>query len=320
MPNCPRCGYDQRGVITQWSDRCPLRGTCPECGLNFNWNEVLNPQINLPAWSIERSVGAWRFPLQIVGTCLRAHWPWNVWRQIRMSHRVNASRLIAFLAILVLSTWVWFGMSHGWLAYHQWNEQVSRMGGGVTASSGGLPVFAQAALLPWSNQPRGTFTTTGGGWSGTVTNTFPYTTPRYYVRQSWELIGPPILWAIAVQACCGLAFFALPVSRCNAKVQWRHIVRLTIYGMGLLVLPVALAIAAVVLHSARATGPNVMVLAVLTFGVLFIPSIVVWWSVGTSRYLHMPHGWAVGIAVVTIGVMLPLLPWGIAVMFDTLNE
>ena len=30
---CPRCGYDQRGMVESWTLQCPLTGECAECGL-----------------------------------------------------------------------------------------------------------------------------------------------------------------------------------------------------------------------------------------------------------------------------------------------
>lgn len=38
---CPRCSYDLRGTMGDWSRACPLRGVCPECGLQFEWAEMI---------------------------------------------------------------------------------------------------------------------------------------------------------------------------------------------------------------------------------------------------------------------------------------
>ena len=55
--SCPRCGYDQRGVIAQWTDTCDLDGRCTECGLAFEWARVLNPKKFAPPWSVECARG-----------------------------------------------------------------------------------------------------------------------------------------------------------------------------------------------------------------------------------------------------------------------
>ena len=38
---CPKCSYDLRGTMGDWSRACPLRGVCPECGLQFEWAEMI---------------------------------------------------------------------------------------------------------------------------------------------------------------------------------------------------------------------------------------------------------------------------------------
>ena len=37
--DCPRCGYDLSGEIATWTEACPVRGLCTECGLEFAWGE-----------------------------------------------------------------------------------------------------------------------------------------------------------------------------------------------------------------------------------------------------------------------------------------
>ena len=38
---CPKCAYDLRGTMGDWSNACPLRGICPECGLEFEWADMI---------------------------------------------------------------------------------------------------------------------------------------------------------------------------------------------------------------------------------------------------------------------------------------
>lgn len=38
---CPKCDYDLRGTMGDWAQACPLRGMCPECGLEFKWAEMI---------------------------------------------------------------------------------------------------------------------------------------------------------------------------------------------------------------------------------------------------------------------------------------
>ena len=69
---CPRCGYDQTGVIHSWpaAGACPLRSACAECGGALEWSEVLDPANagssfeygRRPSWSrwVRTSLGVFR--------------------------------------------------------------------------------------------------------------------------------------------------------------------------------------------------------------------------------------------------------------------
>ncbi|MFG0304904.1 MAG: hypothetical protein ACF8Q5_01680 [Phycisphaerales bacterium JB040] len=37
---CPYCRYDLSGIASSWTDRCPLRGVCSECGTALEWRRV----------------------------------------------------------------------------------------------------------------------------------------------------------------------------------------------------------------------------------------------------------------------------------------
>ena len=100
---CPRCGYDQAGVIGSWLESCPLEGVCSECGLAFRWRDVCNPDY---AWAPRlfeharrRYIGSFLLTLGLV------HTPWRLWRRLRLEHWVSPVRLglFALLACVVIS-------------------------------------------------------------------------------------------------------------------------------------------------------------------------------------------------------------------------
>ena len=99
---CPRCGYDQRGVVETWTGSCPLRGRCTECGLEFAWWEVMRPELRLPEWCIEYARRKRAIPFEAVRTFLASFWPWYFWRRLRMSHPVRPRRLAAYVLLLIL--------------------------------------------------------------------------------------------------------------------------------------------------------------------------------------------------------------------------
>jgi len=100
---CPRCGYDLRGIVSTWNERCPLQGTCSECGLEFEWVHTFK-QSEHP-WLFEYQ---WRRrPLSsFVRTFGHALRPWRLWREIDLFHPVRPRPLIAMFIIAILFVFV----------------------------------------------------------------------------------------------------------------------------------------------------------------------------------------------------------------------
>jgi len=99
---CPRCGYDQRGVVATWTETCPLSGICTECGLDINWSEVLCPEKYEPHWCIEFEPRRSRLPLAVIRTMVRSCRPWRFWTRLRMSNPIRWPRLFAYLLLMTL--------------------------------------------------------------------------------------------------------------------------------------------------------------------------------------------------------------------------
>lgn len=91
--HCPRCGYDQTGVVDSWKESCPLAGTCSECGLELDWRHVLNPvfsrQYDFFEHAIRHKARAW-------WSTVRRTWrPGRFWGWVRMEHQLRPARMIA---------------------------------------------------------------------------------------------------------------------------------------------------------------------------------------------------------------------------------
>ena len=97
---CPRCGYDQRGAISTWSNSCPLEGVCTECGLKFPWCEILKPEKFEPRWCVEYAPRLHEVPWAAGKTFVRSFWPWGFWSRLQMSHRVRWLRLATYAGLL----------------------------------------------------------------------------------------------------------------------------------------------------------------------------------------------------------------------------
>lgn len=99
-PICPRCGYDQSGVITAWTDRCPLEGRCSECGLEFWWRQVLGEQALGPVWSVEH--GPRLSARRLARAYMTAVWQRGLWKRFELVAEVRTERLTAFAAVSFL--------------------------------------------------------------------------------------------------------------------------------------------------------------------------------------------------------------------------
>ncbi len=102
VSKCPRCGYDLRGTIASWLDSCPLTGTCTECGLQFNWPEVLRPEKFEPQWCVEFVLQWRRIAHASLSTFIRSIWPPGFWSALKMSMTIRWRRLLVYMALLLV--------------------------------------------------------------------------------------------------------------------------------------------------------------------------------------------------------------------------
>ncbi|MBC7773044.1 MAG: hypothetical protein H7210_11150, partial [Pyrinomonadaceae bacterium] len=101
---CPRCGYDQSGLIATWQSECPLIGTCSECGLAFDWTDVLHAHTKLEPRFVEHApigrVGARVFAAawRTLGWAIR---PWMFWRTVKLHHPIRSLRWLVWLLLIL---------------------------------------------------------------------------------------------------------------------------------------------------------------------------------------------------------------------------
>lgn len=134
--DCPRCRYDLSGQVRTWdtprpvahahaqlvshthpasfSDHaarsaepaahCPVHGTCPECGLDFLYRDVLNPSFRLPTTLLEHS--RWPIPLPLARSLWLAMFrPRKLYDMVRMSHPIRHFSL-ALWSLVALVLWL----------------------------------------------------------------------------------------------------------------------------------------------------------------------------------------------------------------------
>ncbi|MCI0675798.1 MAG: hypothetical protein L0Y42_08495 [Phycisphaerales bacterium] len=307
---CPRCGYDQRGLIAMWLDSCPMTGVCTECGLTIEWAELLSDKVRKPRWCVEYARRWWHFPKRAAATVAVTFWPWGFWKSLKMTHQPRWSYLTCYLILLLLLGYLGFAAAQGYAAWRSYSLARLYWPGSVSSASG-LQVVAHAAAWPFSANSPGSFTwsTVPGSVAG-VTSTVPYPAPRDLLRRPSKDLDRLVGSTLVLHLLCMASFAALPQSRRQAKVRWIHIVRVMLYGLAPIVPWVLLVVSNALVREARWGTPGVDALlmvasAIATFAVL--PFAVVWWSTATTHYLKMRHGWGVGLCVVTIASLATLL-------------
>ncbi|MCZ6834725.1 MAG: hypothetical protein O7G85_03030, partial [Planctomycetota bacterium] len=220
---CPRCGYDLRGVMATWESACDLCGTCTECGLAFEWGELLNPLRNLPRWCFEFADGVASFLWRCLGTILMMLRPWRFWTNLKMEHPLHWRRHIALHALFLLASYGVFVIALGVLISQEW---IWINGVNQRNLVPKWEFVFQAMLTPWSNVSPGTFILFGG--------TQKIQSPLQYVNNffmwSEDTLNTTTILLMAT-ILSPLGFFTLPQSRREAKVRWAHILRIASFSM-----------------------------------------------------------------------------------------
>ncbi|RMH30781.1 MAG: hypothetical protein D6692_01185 [Planctomycetota bacterium] len=111
---CPRCGYDQSGEVATWSDRCPISGTCPECGTGFDWADLFNPARQDIRWLVEHAPSFGRRLRRTGPTLMRMVLPWVFWRRVDVHARTDVGSIVRWLVVLAIGmhllTWIPFSI------------------------------------------------------------------------------------------------------------------------------------------------------------------------------------------------------------------
>ncbi len=319
VAKCPRCGYDLRGAVATWIERCPLVGTCTECGLDFEWADLLSEKLYRPSLCVEYARSWKALPITSLRTLLMMFLPWRFWSQLKMPHELRPRALAAFCLVLLALLYVSFGITQGVAVSRAISPSVSNW----------QRVFstAYAVVLPLSSDPPSQYyVATGWGPAGTLP------TPLWVTARHFDRIGSHSDFSIALLTgnvdgifgtgtfrlairflltsllmflCTPIGFLLLPISRRRAKVRWSHIVRITVYS---LVLFVYLFMYALLRFGFLrdywwvSAGPLYRELQHLVLWVTPL-LLLIWWSFAISRYLKMSHAWGVGLAIVVMGVL-----------------
>ncbi len=284
-PACPRCGYDLSAGIDKWVETCPVGGVCPECGLDYRWGDLLDPQRRVPAWFYEHARDA-RVSAAIV-TVVRIGLPWRFFEDVRLHHRVRVARLVwLILAVAVLSQ-IALGVSAGALSYGS-ELAFARLRAQLPAGVQYQPTpesFYRPALTPQTPEI----------WIGELSLGFeggPYA----------PLLA--IAWAAPV-----LLFFVLTDTMRMAKVRFVHLVRVGAYSLvpALLLMQMEFLVmygedynasAGYLARGGQSSGMarlpvDAFRFAVRAFIVVYFAWLSLWWYFSIARYMRLARAWMV---------------------------
>ena len=237
---CPRCGYDQSGIVATWTEACPLEGVCSECGLEMEWKDVLGPDAGALRWFVEHVPRIQVLPASIA-TMFRVLLPWVFWRQVQLQGRMRLRRAVLGMALVLGGLHVMASVAIGVGDFRV-----------VTTPSPHLVTFGfqapetdlvshvlWAVMYPvfWF-EVSNTSDFLAGGTAATISVAI------------WDAWNGVVL--VGLLATLAIPLFMMLVSGTlkRAKVKRRHVLRATIYSFAWLIVPAAMRLTHGMLYAA----------------------------------------------------------------------
>ncbi|MBL9149841.1 MAG: hypothetical protein JNM94_14210 [Phycisphaerae bacterium] len=298
---CPRCGYDLSGASGSHDDASPPDGICTECGLTFSWSDLRQGRLHRSRVLSEYARWRW-LPVALVMTHLLAHWPWSLWRRVRIELPIRASRLLLQLAVAGAIAYLIAGL---W-AVSLHTRAVGDFVRTLRHPAGVVEVWTRPVLgrlQTMELQPWGTPMAPGVAivaprdwnvdtvWKGTCVRS----QPRFLVV------------AACTTVASGLAFVLLPASLRRANVRVAQLVRVWCYLT--ITLP-TFCLAVLVVQRFGILRPLVLGSSMRIGFVEWWPALVflcgwlfVGWRVALKHYLRVAHPTAVAAAMTAIAFL-----------------
>ncbi len=290
-PECPRCGYDQSGIIAAWKDACPLTTTCSECGYEFLNRDVLSRRPR-PFEHARRSLAR-----SFAFTVLRSLRPWSFWRWLQMEHWIVPGRLA-------------LGAAAGAAMVHLIGVALYLL----------VRVFCYPLTPTWSGSGLGYF------WWYQLLLPFGSRHIGWNAAVGWSTLGGllsrlPItgVAALAMLLLMPASFLVLQQTLRASRVRKAHLLRVMAYSLvGWPIVGVSSHFAVYLIDliaspAARSYlywGPPWSWLGPVEY--LFVPTmtcawLVIWWGVASSRYLKLPRPWLTVTILMLVSVLATVL-------------
>ncbi|MGP1308888.1 MAG: hypothetical protein ACTS27_01670 [Phycisphaerales bacterium] len=203
-PHCPRCGYDQSGLIATWTASCPLEATCTECGYAFDPADAIEPTRRRLPWLYEHAKRPWSVR-RWLRTALMLLWPPLFWKRVRPEHEVRSGRVVLWLvgpfAVLVLACAA-MDVAVRTVETHRWAQWRNRPITWTDATAIGAREFWES-LTTLEAMTR-----------------FAYSTGAVTFGMILAITWLPV----------AAAFIAIPSEWSGTRLRWAHLVRLLGYA------------------------------------------------------------------------------------------
>ncbi|MBX3387994.1 MAG: hypothetical protein KF691_00920 [Phycisphaeraceae bacterium] len=215
---CPRCGYDQTGVMSAWREACPVQGRCSECGLDFLWCDAVAP----PRCEglVEHATTFWRWSWWGVRTFARTWRPMRFWNWLRMEYPPRVWKAV-----------VWFVCAMGILDVAIAAIMLASVA--ISQWRSGWRSFAEALDNAVTQTMRWE---TWLWWVPTRIDEPYWNRPRLAAALLRLEIGQYPWWLLpTLMTLCvaPLMLVVLPWTRARAKVELRHVARWLVYSQSL---------------------------------------------------------------------------------------
>ncbi|MHA7811826.1 MAG: hypothetical protein ACX94C_00330 [Phycisphaerales bacterium] len=224
QPICPKCGYDQSGEIATWEAQCPVHGVCPECGLDFEWADIFDPDRIYLSWYIEHATRKrsmlWRTPRTLAYLLI----PNRFWRRLGVEREIRMARLWVWAGTLVAIFYaasVLMSISLRVMSTLYLNAQIRN------ANARSRVVFAQSGVkVQDMTDPGYWIQIIGDG----LRDPFPWFAGpgRIGYLMAMMMLGTIAVWVIVLRA--------VPTTRRLAKLRYAHVLRAAVLSVGVAVL------------------------------------------------------------------------------------
>ena len=218
IPICPKCGYDQSGEIATWKTQCPVQGRCPECGLEFAWANVMDPnRVELP-WYVEHA----KTKRELLGRTIPTLWyllfPNRYWRRLGMEAPRSLKRYVLWIALMMLGLHIVSSVAlltsiHGLTLYN--NAIYTKWMVGQTPQ---MQARYQAGIVDVSELDY---------WSVALSESilYPAVVRSVYVGEISAAVGMFAAVCMGISAMWFVLFCMFPTTRARTKLRMVHVVR-----------------------------------------------------------------------------------------------